>query len=103
MGVLRGDSGQDHGVRRTQRRLCRLGGQTVPKHVSGVTFTFTFHTNVQLHDFTANYLSLLHSLSQKGGRPRSNQPQMEENQIYVSVEEGKVFLCFCLLQILNSG
>lgn len=52
---------------------------------------FTFHTNVQLHDFTANYLSLLHSLSQKGGRPRSNQPQMEENQIYVSVEEGKLF------------
>uniref|UniRef100_A0A3Q4HXJ4 IRS-type PTB domain-containing protein n=1 Tax=Neolamprologus brichardi TaxID=32507 RepID=A0A3Q4HXJ4_NEOBR len=33
----------------------------------------------------------LHSLSQKGGRPRSNQPRMEENQIYVSVQEGKFF------------
>ncbi|XP_039889527.1 docking protein 1-like [Simochromis diagramma] len=45
-----------------------------------------------LRDDCADWVDkLCQSTFQKGGRPRSNQPQMEENQIYVSVEEASEF------------
>ncbi|XP_031601306.1 docking protein 3-like isoform X1 [Oreochromis aureus] len=45
-----------------------------------------------LRDDCADWVDkLCQSTFQKGGRPRLNQPQMEENQIYVSVEEASEF------------